>query len=404
MTPQSPAANPLRSRRIRTITGLIVGATVALAGCTGVSDNPSSTTSSPEQAPAQATASSQSKAGGDAGGTVPAAVTDVVDKAMAPVTEFPGPKDKVTAPAGKRIMVLVCGSAGTGCVLAANGAKAAIEKLGWQANLVDGKLDPAVWNQLIQQAVTDKVDGIVMTSVTPSLVANGLSQAKAAGIPVVVIFQPKFDTGPQVDGYITSDHAEGGKIAGDWAISDSAGKGKVLVLDEPAYPETTERNDALVDEIKTQCAGCSTVRQQFSAAQMAQSLASQVSASLSQNPDITHVWVPFDAAAPFVQQGIQQAGKTKTVKMFSAEGDPSASARVQAGTQAADLVTADDYMGWLGVDTLVRTIAGANHDQESVVPQRLLTSTNIKDVESTGNTWQLDGVDYKATFAELWGK
>ncbi len=385
----SRGANLLRRYRMRAITGLVVGATVALAGCTGVSDKGSSP---------QPTGQSQNA---DA---VPAAVTDAVTKAMAPVTEFPGPKDKVAAPTGKRIMVLVCGSAGTGCVLAADGAQAAIEKLGWEANVVDGKLDPAVWDQLIQQAVADKVDGIVMTSVTPSLVANGLSQAKAAGIPAVVIFQPKFDNGPEIDGYITSDHTVGGKIAGDWAISDSNGAGTILVLDEPAYPETTERNDALVGEIAAQCPGCSTVRQQFSAAQMAQSLASQVSASLSQNPEITAVWVPFDAAAPFVQQGIQQAGKTQTVKMFSAEGDPSATARVQAGTQAADLVTADDYMGWLAVDSLVRILAGAEHEQQSVVPQRLLTSANIADVESTGNTWQLDGVDYQAQFAELWGK
>lgn len=327
----------------------------------------------------------------------------MVNDAMAKVTTFPGPTESVTAPGGKRIMILVCGSIGIGCVLAADGAKAAAEKLGWDATETDGKLDPTVQNSLIQQAVTDKVDGIILTTINPALVANGLAQAKAAGIPVVNIYQPKFAGAPELDGYVTSDHVEGGKIAASWMIVDSGAAANVLVLDDPAYPETVERNDALVAELKASCPGCSVTRQEFSAAQMAQSLASQVSASLSQNPDLNYVWSPFDAGAPFVQQGIQQAGKTSTVKLVSAEGDPTAADRVRAGTQAADLVTADDFMGWTSVDLLVRYFAKAPFDQVTIVPQRLFTAENISDIPA-GGTWSLDGVDYASEFAKLWGK
>ena len=90
-------------------------------------------------------------------------------------------------------------------------------------------------------------------------------------------------------------------------------------------------------------------------------------------------------------------------ELVSAEGDPSAVNRLKAGTQAADLVTADDYMGWVSIDDLVRIFAGAQHDQVNIVPQRLLTSSNISSIPS-GGTWSLDGVDYAAKFAELWGK
>ena len=386
---------PAAHRRLAGASALLIAGAVALTAC-----GSNASTSTPPAGSSPTGSTSGSTAGSS---SVSAAVTDAVTKAMAPVTTFPGPTATVQAPAGKTVMILECGSAGTGCVLGANGAKAAAAKLGWKATITDGKLDPTVWNQLIQQAVADKVDGIVMTSVNPSLVKNGLAQAKAAGIPVVDIYQPKFAGAPELDGYVTSDHAEGGKLAADWMIQDSGGKANVLVLDDPEYPETVQRNDALAAELKAECSGCSVTRQTFSAGSMAQSLAPQVSASLGQHGDVGYVWAPFDAASPFVQQGIQQAGKTKSVKLVSAEGDPSAVNRLKAGTQAADLVTADDYMGWVSIDDLVRIFAGAQHDQVNIVPQRLLTSSNISSIPS-GGTWSLDGVDYAAKFAELWGK
>lgn len=336
-------------------------------------------------------------------GKVPAGVTSSVTKALAKVTTFPGPTAPVNAPSGKRLMILECGSSGTGCVLGANGAKAAAAKLGWSAQIVDGKLDPTAWNQAIEQAVADKVDGIVITAINPVLVTNGLAQAKAAGIPVVDVYQPEYPGAPVVTAYLTSDHTAGGKIAADWAVSDSKAKADVLLLDLPEYPETVERNNALVAELKAQCPGCKVTRQQFSGPQMATTLASQVTGSLSQNSSINYVWVPVDAAAPFVQQGIQQAGKTSSVKMFSAEGDPTASDRIRTGAQAADVVTPDDYMGWLSIDTLARTFAKVSFPQVQVVPQRLLTKANIGDMPVKG-TWDLNGVDYASQFAKLWGK
>ncbi|MFT4288928.1 sugar ABC transporter substrate-binding protein [Nocardioides sp.] len=384
-----------RTSRLAPLALLAAGA-LALTACSGSSASDTTTGATSDTGAAATSADAT-------GGAVPAGVTEVVEQATAKVTEFPGPTEAVAAPEGKRVMIIVCGSIGIGCVLGADGAKDAAEALGWEATITDGKLDPTVQNSLIKQAVTDGYDGVVLTSMNPALVAGGLADAKEAGIPVVSVYIPHYDGAPEVDGYVTSDHTEGGKIAADWMIADSQGAANVLVLDDPAYPETTERNDAMVDEFEANCPGCTVKRQEFSAASMAQQLASQVSASLGQDDELDYVWAPYDAAGPFVQQGIQQAGKTKAVKFVSAEGDPTAADAVRGGTQAADLVTADDYMGWVSIDLLARTFAGVEHDAQATVPQRLLTADNISDVPS-GDTWSLDGVDYAAAFKKLWGK
>lgn len=168
---------------------------------------------------------------GDGGGGVSAAVSETVKKAMAPQTEFTGPTEPVAAESGKKIVAITCSSQGYGCVQGAKGVEEAGKELGWSVTVVDGKGDPSVWNEAIRQAIVSKADGIVLLAVDPKLVADGLSRAKAAGIPVIETFVPKF-SGVQADGYVTTDHVEGGQILADWITQDSGGSGQVLMLND----------------------------------------------------------------------------------------------------------------------------------------------------------------------------
>ena len=348
--------------------------------------------------------SSGTTSGASTGSTsgVSAQVTSTVQSAMAGVTTWPGPTASVKAPSGKKITIIECGSAGIGCVLAADAAKQAADVLGWNAQIVDGKLDPTAWNSDISQAVSQGVDGIVLAAVDPRLVAGGMNAAKQAGIPVISIFSMPADSGTKAQAYVQTDHAQGGRIVADYMIDKSGGKANVLVLSDPTYPETVFRDNALVSELKAQCAGCTVTKQEISATTMSQQLAPQVTAALQQNPGIDYIWAPADAYAPFIAQGIRTAGKSTLVKLISAEGDPTAEGRVQSGEQAVDLASDQGYMGWLAVDTLVRIFAKASYEATPAAPQQLLDSSNISGVPS-GKSWKI-GVDYASKFAALWGK
>jgi ribose transport system substrate-binding protein len=326
-----------------------------------------------------------------------AQVNGVVAQAMAPVTAFPDGSRPITAPSGKRIVAITCGSQGYGCVQGALGATKAAQSLGWSVTTVDGKSDPSVWNSALQQAIVTHANGVILLAISPQLVQGALASAKAAHIPVIEVFQPQFP-GPAASGYVTTDHVSGGKELADWIIKDSGGQAQVLVLDEPEFPELGQRNAAVRAELKAACPGCQVVDSvSFNIGTMPQQLPQAVISALQQHPDINYVVAPFDSSAVFASQGITQAGKAGTVKLVSGEGDPPAMSRLQSGAQAADLATVPQWGGWAAVDELVRIFGGQNGAATELLPQRLFTRANALSAPA----WPGD-INYQAKFESLW--
>jgi ABC-type sugar transport system substrate-binding protein len=64
-------------------------------------------------------------------------------------------------------------------------AQKALAAVGWKAVVVDGKGDPSVWSEALQNFVTEHVNGIITMVIDPAPVAQQLMAAKAAGIPVI---------------------------------------------------------------------------------------------------------------------------------------------------------------------------------------------------------------------------
>jgi ribose transport system substrate-binding protein len=330
-------------------------------------------------------------------GTDTSAAAAAVTAAKAPQASWPGPTTPVNPPTGRRIAAITCGSQGYGCVQAAQGVAAAGKVLGWDVSIVDGKSDPSVWNAAVTQAVTDGADGIVLAAINPALVQDGLARAKAAGTPVVVALIPALP-GATADAYVSTDHLAGGKTLADWVIADSGGTAKVLLLEEPAFPELVRRNDGIRAELEAACPGCTIVATpKFSIGTMVQQLPGLVTTALQSNPGITHVLAPFDSSATFAAQGIRQSGRQ--VALVSGEGDPDGLTRLRNGEQAADLATVSAWAGWASVDQLARLFTGGRVESYPL-PQRLFTADNVP---SGQGSWRGD-VDYVAEYSKLWGK
>lgn len=317
-----------------------------------------------------------------------------------PVDHFAfGPAFQV--PKNKKIVMITCGSLGVGCVLGAKGAQEAAAALGWTSTIIDGKFDPSTWNSAVQQAVTGGADGIVLLAVTPALIQGGLDRARAAKVPVVDVYQPRFPGAPAIDGDVTSDHVAAGKAVADWIAKDSGGKARVLILDVAELPETIKRNDALADELGRVCPNCAVERQKFSAALAAQRLATLVTTQLRQHPDTTYVTGPYDATGTFIAQGIRQAQMTGKVKFLNFEGNPIGFDLMKGGEQAAELAVAAPFAGWLAVDLLARKLAGQPHPDDVTIPQRFFVAGATPPTGDRG--WDTD-FDYRAALDKVWLK
>lgn len=320
--------------------------------------------------------------------------------AQQPVTSYAfGPA--FAAPKGKKIVLITCGSLGIGCVFGAKGAQEAAAALGWTSKIVDGKFDPSTWNTAVQQAVAGGADGIIMLAVNPALIQGGLDRARAAKIPVVDVFQPRFAGAPAIDGDVTSDHAAAGVTVADWIASDSGGKAHVLVLDVSEFPEVMKRNDALATELARVCPNCKVERQRFGAALAAQRLAPLVTAQLREHPDISYVTGPYDATGTFITQGVRQAQATGKVKYVNFEGNPIGFELMKGGEQAAEMAVASPFAGWLAVDVLARKLAGQPVPDDVAIPQRLFVAGSTLPAGDRG--WDAD-FDYKAALDKVWLK
>jgi ribose transport system substrate-binding protein len=315
------------------------------------------------------------------------------------------PKDPVEAASGKKITIIICGAAGATCVRVGNGAKEAAEALGYQVSVVDGRSQPSVWNQTFQSAIASKSDGIVLAAVPPGLVGGAMAKAKSAGVKVAAVLST---AGPKPDVAVEIDRNEVSEGNSAFLAKDSGGKAQLLLVRDDEFPETKLSQDGYKTQLPKICPGCKIVDEvSFTLALAAQRLAGNVAAKLKNNPGINYVALPFDAVAPFVIQGIREAGRAGKVKIIGVGGDPTSIDAMKSGDMVESFGTPAELMGWMAVDGLVRQFAGkpqGPRDERVIsdykVPQRFVVADKLPDTP----TWDAGGFDYRSEFKKLWGK
>jgi ribose transport system substrate-binding protein len=372
-------------RLISTLAMLSLALFIAACG----SDDDSSSSSSSASGGSTTTAA-------NSGGVSPE-VKATVAKWSKKITEWPGPNTSVNPPAGKKITVITCGSTGITCVRVANGASAAAKALGYQVNVVDGKNDPAVWNSAVQQAVAQKADGIVLAAVPPAVIPKPVAAARKQGVEVASVLSNVGKGIPDI--LLDFNRNDTADATGAYLADYSEGKANVLLVRDPEFPAPEAYFDQIIKNLPQVCPDCKvedTVK--FSLALIAQRLAPGVANSLRTHPEIDTIMTPFDAVTPFVQQGIQQAGKKGKVKIIGEGADPPGVAAMKSGDMVQSMGTPAEWMGWQAVDGLVRLFAGKKVE-EAPVPQRLVVATDPPGPEG----WQGD-FDYQSKYKEIWGK
>jgi len=325
---------------------------------------------------------------------------------MGPVNKVDAPTEAFTPPTFKHILIMPCGSVGQGCVNEAAEEKKVAESLGWTADVIDGKMDPTVWNQTVKQAVASGVDGIIAVSADPNLYAEAMQSVASKSVPFVVTQQsPGNKDVKGVDTYVAPDPKVGGADVAEWINADSGGRAHVLLLSAPGFASGQQRSAAISENLHSDCKDCVVYTADITAATMGTSLAPLVTSQLQQHPDIDYVWGTDDCCVSFIQQGIGQAGKTGSVKLMSMSGFPQQMAQLKTGDMAFELASPTPYAAWLAVDSLARLRAGKPTESFWVLPQRIWTEASIGDAPADAfkTGWDVE-FDYRSMFHKLWGR
>ncbi|MGI5854435.1 MAG: sugar ABC transporter substrate-binding protein [Bacillota bacterium] len=139
------------------------------------------------------------------------------------------------------------------------GAQPTAEEMGYEFKVQSPSAADAYEEQvqIIENFVTQKVDGIAICTHDKSSILGAVGKANASGIPIVVFntLVPLPDTSVDVHAYVGYDQWNGGVIAADWIAEQIGGSGDIAVLEGMVGGGNNDRKAGFIDTVGKKYAG-----------------------------------------------------------------------------------------------------------------------------------------------------
>lgn len=270
------------------------------------------------------------------------------------------------------------------------------------------------WVQAFNQALSEKPDLIILsTAPDPRELQPQLSQAKAAGIPVLVthFYDESVPAPPNciacAAGVTALEKAPfnmAGKAEADWIIADSGEHANVLIVSSKDILPSASIVNTMENEFKSHCPGCSYTVVNVPVSEWNTKVGSTVSAQLLAHPDINYVDCLYDAMVQTAVPAVQLAGKAGKVKVVSFNGSAFALKYIATGdVMAMDVGESTIWIGYAVMDQAFRILSGAGPVTNETTPIRIWDKTNISESGTPPSITKGYGNAAEQHFNELWG-
>lgn len=255
------------------------------------------------------------------------------------------------------------------------GAKAAGKDLGVEVEVLGPSAETAVSEQvsMIEDQITKRVSALAVAPSQPASAIPVFDQAKAAGIPVVLI-----DTDaqwPDKVSFVGTGNYNGGKLAGEF-LAEKLGKGGKVVILRGAMGDPThdERANGAVEVMKAQ--GLEIVDTQ--PANSERGLGMTVMENILQaHPDIQGMFATNDEMALGAFRAIQAAKKQIITVGF--DGSPDALKSITAGELTASVAQSPYNIGYKGVEAAVKAAKGEQVDNRIDTGTSVISKDNVEE-------------------------
>ena len=331
-------------------------------------------------------------------GTLDLAPFKTAATAAEQLTTFEGPTSSPPIAKSKTIAVILCAAAAEGCQRIGNGVKDAAAALGWTVKMIDGQGQASIYNSAMLQAVTQKVDGIILIAIdSKDCWGREWQKRKPQTFPSSA-WSAATPRDPQM--FFAEPNARAvlaGQQLGNWLVVDSGGKAVIAMFHAPEFTDSRRRYDGS-KSIFDKCTTCKIVSDtNYVASQAAQQIPLQTKSILQAHPDINYVWIDIGGFGQAQVQAINELGLKAKVKVVSFDCNPPDLANLRAGNvQAACEGLGLEPGGWGGIDELNRAFNSAPSASD-FVPIRVVTKKSIP----AQDIWRGD-FDYAAAYKKLW--
>jgi ribose transport system substrate-binding protein len=228
---------------------------------------------------------------------------------------------------------------------------------------------------IVEDAITRRVDGIVLAPSHRDALVPITERAQKEGIPVVI-----FDSGIGMENYVSyvaTDNRQGGVMAAERLAEKLGGKGKVAILGVKAGSVSTdEREQGFQDTIKQKYPGIEIVAFQYGEADRARSL-DRATDILTAHPDLNGFFASNESSSVGVVQAVKQKGLAGKVVLVGFDSSPNLVDDLKAG--AIDSLTLQNpfKMGYESVKIMVAKLNGQTPPRLVDTGVKLLTKENL---------------------------
>lgn len=335
------------------------------------------------------------------------AAAELVEDAKAPI-EFvsPGPALDVSEFAGETLWII---SADLSIPFHQNivaGFEEAAEAAGLETQVFDGKGQQPEASRGIEQAISANAAGVALLSISPSFQQGALRQAEEAGVPVIGMLTTSSEDRPWplTAGEATYSYYKSGFLLGAYAVANTDEPVQALYLDVSEFKELAYLKEGLHDAIAELCGdACPIEVSDMLVAEFQEQSQTLTETQLNRFPDTNWIFPAFDAMALFVVPSVEAADRADNVRVGSINAVTANLEFILDGrVQVVDNGIPNHWMGWAGVDRLLRAMAG-EEPGVSEVPIRLFDAENLEGVDIQDENSLFGGADYRAEYLALWG-
>jgi ribose transport system substrate-binding protein len=267
------------------------------------------------------------------------------------------------------------------------------------------------WIQGIQQAISRKVDAIVLSGGTigPIYFKEQAAAAERAGIPIITVVDRDLtqDAEPHTAARVGQPYAEAARLDADWIIKQTECKANVLVLTTNELIAGDINSKAAQDEFDKYCGdGCKPKFVNVPLSQWATKIPTTVQTEVASNPNLNYVFALYDAMAQFVVPAIQLGGGIDRVKVASFNGTPGILRMIQTADVVEMIVGENEtHLGYAAMDQAMRVTTGVDPiaDGDYGIPLRIFDDTNVDETGTPPEYGVGYGDEWRNGFLDAWG-
>lgn len=243
-----------------------------------------------------------------------------------------------------------------------------------------GKVDPNEQTRMVEDAITEEADAILLAPSDSSALAPVVDRAIESNIPVVII-----DSSVDTEGYLTflaTDNYAAAAAAADTMAGLVNSKGKIaIIMAQPGSGTTIARTKGFEDRIAEKYPNMLVETVQYSNGDKSLAL-NQATDIMTANPDLVGFYGGNEGSTVGVARAIEESGKAGKIKLVGFDKSSDIIDGIESGVIQASMVQNPEIMGSKAVETAFNYISKGEKGENKIdTGVTIVTKENLNKIK-----------------------